>query len=486
MQFGKDGCGFVTSHHYDRLMSFKYVDLFAGIGGFHAALSALGGECVMASEIDTDAVKIYRANWGITPKGDITKLANENIVKVPDHDVLVGGFPCQPFSKSGLQKGMDEARGTLFWNIARIIEEKKPKIVLLENVRNLTGPRHQHEWEVIIRTLRENGYKVSEKPFIVSPHKIRPDFGGRPQVRERVLIAATRYPIGFKHSEDDPGLPDLQWATADWKPADWVLEEHLPLEVDLTKSELSKVKLSPDEMTWIEAWAQFVEVIKRDSANGPMPGFPIWVDSWPFRKIGKRPSDTPDWKHDFLDKNEAFYRSHKKVLDPWLKKHNYLQEFPQSRRKFEWQAQDAKDLWGCVMHFRPSGIRAKKSTYVPALVAITQTSIVGRSKRFKRRLTVREAARLQGFPDWFDFFDQKDSASYKQLGNAVNVGVIYQTMKAISVRDYDELADCPELLQALSLAPNNPYLVLTDPGNVRITSHYETELEIQPKLRIVN
>ena len=123
MQFGKDGCGFVTSHHYDRLMSFKYVDLFAGIGGFHAALSAWGGECVMASEIDTDAVKIYRANWGITPKGDITKLANENIVKVPDHDVLVGGFPCQPFSKSGLQKGMDEARGTLFWNIARIIEE---------------------------------------------------------------------------------------------------------------------------------------------------------------------------------------------------------------------------------------------------------------------------------------------------------------------------------------------------------------------------
>ena len=104
-------------------MSFKYIDLFAGIGGFHAALSALGGECVMASEIDKDAVKIYRSNWGIKPKGDITQLANESIVDVPDHDVLVGGFPCQPFSKSGLQKGMDEARGTLFWNIARIIEE---------------------------------------------------------------------------------------------------------------------------------------------------------------------------------------------------------------------------------------------------------------------------------------------------------------------------------------------------------------------------
>jgi DNA (cytosine-5)-methyltransferase 1 len=138
------------------------------------------------------------------------------------------------------------------------------------------------------------------------------------------------------------------------------------------------------------------------------------------------------------------------------------------------------------MHFRPSGIRAKKSTYVPALVAITQTSIVGRSKRFKRRLTVREAARLQGFPDWFDFFDQKDSASYKQLGNAVNVGVIYQTMKAICIRDYDELADVPELLQSISMAPDNPDLVLTDPGNVRMASHYESELNVKPRLRLVN
>ena len=96
------------------------------------------------------------------------------------------------------------------------------------------------------------------------------------------------------------------------------------------------------------------------------------------------------------------------------------------------------------------------------------------------------AEQLQGFPDWFDFFDQKDSASYKQLGNAVIVGVIYQTMKAICVRDYEELSDRPELLQSISLAPNNPDLVLTDPGNVRMASHYETELEVKPKLRLVN
>jgi len=172
-------------------MPFKYVDLFAGIGGFHAALSALGGTCEYASEIDENASRIYLRNWGLKPAGDITLAANEENMDVPSHDVLVGGFPCQPFSKSGKQLGMEEARGTLFWNIARIIEVHKPKIVLLENVRNIAGPRHSHEWEVIIRTLRDLGYRVSSQPLVVSPHRIAPEFGGRPQIRERVLIAAT-------------------------------------------------------------------------------------------------------------------------------------------------------------------------------------------------------------------------------------------------------------------------------------------------------
>ncbi len=95
-------------------MSFKFVDLFAGIGGFHGALSALGGECVYASEIDRAAARVYTRNWGLVPDGDITLAANDSTMNVPEHDVLVGGFPCQPFSKSGKQKGMEEARGTLF------------------------------------------------------------------------------------------------------------------------------------------------------------------------------------------------------------------------------------------------------------------------------------------------------------------------------------------------------------------------------------
>jgi DNA (cytosine-5)-methyltransferase 1 len=440
----------------------------------------------MASEIDENAANVYKSNWGLVPKGDITKLANDELVDVPDHDVLVGGFPCQPFSKSGLQRGMDEARGTLFWNIAKIIEVKKPKIVLLENVRNISGPRHAHEWEVIIRTLRENGYRVSSKPLIVSPHQIRPDFGGRPQVRERVLIAATRLPIGHTNFMSDVEIPDLQWAKSGWSPMDWNLEEHLPLEENLTKEEKIKVALTSTEINWIDTWSQFVDAILTDSKNNSLPGFPIWVDAWPVNKKIRREKDMPDWKRDFLDKNENFYMQHKKILDKWLKENDYLSDFPPSRRKFEWQAQDSKNLWSCIMHFRPSGIRAKKSTYVPALVAITQTSIVGKNKKSKRRLTVREGARLQGFPEWFNFYGQKEAASFKQLGNAVNVGVIYQTMKALAIRDYELLEETPELLKSLSTAPNNPDLVLADPGNLVHSDESSLKKVRKPNLKLVN
>jgi DNA (cytosine-5)-methyltransferase 1 len=467
-------------------MTFRFVDLFAGIGGFHAALSALGGECVMASEIDPSAINVYKSNWGIEPLGDITKIANEDHVKVPDHDVLVGGFPCQPFSKSGYQRGMDEARGTLFWNIARIIEEKKPKIVLLENVRNIAGPRHKHEWDVIIRTLRENGYRVSSTPFIVSPHQIRRDFGGRPQARERVLIAATRFPKGTRDLNLDPGLPDLKWAKTDWSHNDWNLDKDLPLERITKYSADSSFALSAEEKFWIDAWDEFVSIIRKDEKNGPLPSFPVWADAWPSMGLIVNSPNLPEWKQDFIHKNVSFYESHQKVLEKWLKKWNNLEDFPSSRRKFEWQAQNAETLWECIMHLRPSGIRAKRSTYVPALVAITQTSIVGKNRNNKRRLTVREGARLQGFPEWFNFYDQKDSASFKQLGNAVNVGVIFQVMKALVSRDYDLLIDSPELLKAITTAPHNPDLVLSNPGNLLHSNKKSKVVQDELTLKLVN
>lgn len=434
-------------------MSFTFVDLFAGIGGFHGALSALGGECVYASEIDKDAARIYSRNWGLEPDGDITLAANETNMDVPEHDVLVGGFPCQPFSKSGKQRGMDEARGTLFWNIAKIIEVRKPKIVLLENVRNIAGPRHEHEWEVIIETLRQLGYRVSSKPLIVSPHRIHADFGGRPQVRERIFIAATRTDKAGALLGMEPGLPDISKIEHAWNPQKWNLSKDLPLESKLEGAVKKSSQLTEAELEWINAWDEFVIEYKRTHAGEKLPGFPLWADEWVDIKSLKIPSGTPEWKANFLRKNAEFYSENKKLIDRWKKKYNNLESFPPSRRKLEWQAQDAKSLSDTIMHFRPSGIRAKKATYVPALVAITQTSIIGKSKR---RLTFREAARLQGLPDWFDFLDQKQSQTFKQLGNGVNVGAVYNVMKALVLRDLDLFSNNSAMVKSILNAPDSP------------------------------
>ena len=438
-------------------MSFTFVDLFAGIGGFHAALGALGGHCVYASEWDEDAAKIYERNWNLKPDGDITLSANDEVMNVPEHDVLVGGFPCQPFSKSGKQQGMDETRGTLFWNIARIIQVRKPRIVLLENVRNIAGPRHIHEWNVIIKTLRDLGYRVSEKPMVVSPHNIHPEFGGRPQVRERVFIAATLITKGMPNFKSDVEIPNLDSVMQNWNPQNWNLSKDLPLEKLNDRTSKKSVVLNETEVEWIEAWNEFVVLMRKKLGKKSLPGFPIWADEWVLDKKLRILKGTPEWKENFLRKNSEFYTEHKTLLDKWLKKWDNLEHFPPSRRKLEWQAQDAKTLWETIMHFRPSGIRAKKPTYVPALVAITQTSIIGKQKR---RITVREGARLQGLPDWYDFVDQANSITYKQLGNGVNVGAVYNVIKSQVIRDLDLLGDKSELTKSILGAPNSPDLIL--------------------------
>ena len=456
------------------LMSFKFVDLFAGIGGFHAALGALGGECVYASEWDKDAARIYERNWNLKPDGDITLAANDEVMNVPVHDVLVGGFPCQPFSKSGKQMGMEETRGTLFWNIAKIIEVRKPSIVLLENVQNITGPRHLHEWEVIIKTLRDLGYRVSEDPMVVSPHLIRPEFGGRPQVRNRVFIAATRIPKGIPNFKSNVEIPDLSPVKKNWDPLNWKLDRDLPLDKLKSANDKKAVALSETELRWISAWDDFVLIMRERLKGEKLPGFPIWAGDWVHVDELRIPKGTPEWKQNFLEKNAQFYTEHRVVLNKWLKKWNHLDDFPPSRKKFEWQAQDAGSLWETVMHFRPSGIRAKKATYVPALVAITQTTIVGKQKR---RITTREGARLQGLPDWFDFVDQADSLTYKQLGNGVNVGAVYNVIRAQVIRDLDLLGEKPELTRGILGAVANPDVVL---------SSHETFHDYKPNTTVVD
>lgn len=433
---------------------FTFVDLFAGIGGFHAALGAMGGKCVYAVEVDRVAARVYEQNWGIDPLGDITVDTESDPIRVPPHDVLVAGFPCQPFSKSGAQRGMDETRGTLYWNILRIIETHHPALVLLENVRNLAGPRHVHEWAVIISTLRDQGYRVSDEPTVFSPHLLPPELGGRPQVRERVFIAATFDPVGTSKGELSAAPLMPHKPVGDWDPKNWILAKHLPLE---RRRRLPECELTESETLWIDAWDEFVRHF-HSGGKRRLPGFPIWADHWvPLTEL-KIPRGTPDWKADFLKKNAQFYSEHAKWLDRWTERWGlYTEAFPASRRKLEWQAQDLPGLWDCVMHFRPSGIRAKAPTYLPALVAITQTSIIGPKRR---RLSVREAARLQGLPDWFDFSGQGDAASYRQLGNGVSVGAVWYVLKKHAERDAEILKrTSPQLLRAIEKAPNSPDLV---------------------------
>lgn len=430
-----------------RQAGFTYVDLFAGIGGFAVALGQMGGRCVGASEKDEHAAAIYALNHGRTPLGDITELANEEGVAFPQHDVLTAGFPCQPFSKSGAQRGMDEARGTLFWNILRVVEERRPSVIVLENVRNLAGPRHRHEWDVIIRSLREAGYHVSRQPAVFSPHLLPKSTGGAPQIRERVFITATYWPE--RAMEDPP--PAVRNVMIRDEP--WDLERDLPLD---PRPIIPGCELTREEVRWIEAWEDFRRLVvsrMRQQAvqvtEPRLPGFPIWVDAWvPTDDLQIAPG-TPPWKENFLRRNAAFYTRHQEILDVWIEAHG-VREFPASRRKFEWQAQHETSLWRCAMQLRPSGIRVKRMTYLPALVAITQTPIIGPKRR---RLSLQEAAALQGLPKDFTFGDQPQSQSFKQLGNGVNVGVVQHVLREHVRRD---LARVRELIPALADAVEVP------------------------------
>jgi len=436
---------------------FEFIDLFAGIGGFAAALQGFGGKPVYSVEIDAKAAKIYEQNWGHSPLGDITIDANEVTMNVPRHDILAAGFPCQPFSKSGAQKGMEETRGTLYWNILRIIQAHHPTLVILENVRNLAGPRHKHEWDVIIETLRFEGYSVSSIPAVFSPHLIPRSAGGRPQIRERVFITATYDPKSLAIT-NSPNAPITHKAVGGWNPQNWDLTRDLPLEKSKT---IPGTELSSQEEMWIEAWDDWVKTYIRLTDGQRPPGFPIWVDAWVDESALSIEEETPSWKVDFLIKNSRLYTKHKRDFDSWVTKWGVsTSAFPPSRRKLEWQAQDAQSLWDTVMHFRPSGIRAKKPTYLPALVAITQTSIIG---PLRRRLSTREAARLQGLPDTFTFSGQTDAATYKQLGNGVNVGAIWFVLKQHVLRDekiLNSTAEGKAIFRAISNAPEDPDLVL--------------------------
>nr|WP_320021220.1 DNA cytosine methyltransferase [uncultured Draconibacterium sp.] len=171
----------------------KFIDLFAGIGGFHVAMNEICAEnnlvpdCVFSSDIDPYCQDIYEANFGERPFGDITQIDEKDI---PDHDILFAGFPCQPFSIIGQRKGFDDIRGTLFFDIARILKEKEPKAFVLENVKQLVGHDKGKTLKVILKTLKELGYSVKYAVLNALDY-------GLPHKRERVIIVGHKEPILF-------------------------------------------------------------------------------------------------------------------------------------------------------------------------------------------------------------------------------------------------------------------------------------------------
>lgn len=175
----------IKEEYFNSLEKYKFIDLFSGIGGFHLALSSFGAKCVFASEIDKYAQKIYSDNFGILPKGDITKIKEE---EVPQHDILCAGFPCQAFSISGKQLGFEDSRGTLFFEIARVTKYHKPKILFLENVSNFEKHDEQNTLKRVIKILESLNYKVYYK-ILNSSHF------GVPQNRERIYILGFRKDI---------------------------------------------------------------------------------------------------------------------------------------------------------------------------------------------------------------------------------------------------------------------------------------------------
>jgi len=160
------------------MKKFTFIDLFAGIGGFHIAAAKNGGRCLMASEIDQYAKETYAVNFNIKPFGDISEIDTSTI---PKHDILCAGFPCQPFSIIGNRLGFDDMRGTLFFEIVRILQEKKPPIVVLENVKQLSTHNKNKTITRIIESLHQLGYKTSWKVLNALDY-------GLPQKRERIII----------------------------------------------------------------------------------------------------------------------------------------------------------------------------------------------------------------------------------------------------------------------------------------------------------
>ena len=373
-----------------------FIDLFCGIGGFHQALNRLGGTCVFACDSDEKCRKTYETNYGLKPEGDITQV---DVAKVPDFDVLCAGFPCQSFSNSGKKKGFDDKRGMLFEYILKIAAHKKPSFMFLENVKHIRKIDDGKVFEHIIQRIRETGYQVSTMEL--SPHQL-----GVPQQRERIVFTCIRNDLYDPAKSLDFPVPNTP------------INVEAIFETDPAKT--AKYRISSEDESILTAWDEMVKHMDVGENLSPT----ILCNEFNNTYNPVEFAALPEWKRDYITKNRPIYAKYKVKWDAWLKKYRSLLSKKEIYGKLEWQAGKKKENDTIFDHFiqlRQSGIRVKKTEYFPTLVAIVQTPIYAKEKRY---ITPRECARLQSFPDNF-ILHENDHIAYKQFGNAVNVDVVH-------------------------------------------------------------
>lgn len=395
----------------------RFIDLCCGIGGFHYALKNLGCKCVLASDIDEECRANYEINHKIKPVGDLTKI---DIKTIPNFDILCSGFPCQPFSKAGEQKGFVDNRGNIFFDICKIIEYHKPKYLILENVRNLASHDNGNTWNVIKSKINELNYNTYEKPVILNTL-----YFGVPQTRERVVVMCKRKDLG-----ELPILPSISKNNIKPTKLEDIIDDNVNKKYNISG------KLKETE----KIWNKFLEICSFN--NIVIPKYPIWTDWWDSdgnntkitkynnkfsdkeneKKIKKAQEDFYKKYKNWIDKNRDFYKTNIKILNPWLTESRNNKLWVGAVRKMEWQVgQDNLNMNQVLWTPRGSGVRIKNTNYSPTLVAMaSMIPIYGPKSRY---LTPKECAKLQSFPKEY-IPHEKDKISYSQFGNAVNVLMI--------------------------------------------------------------
>lgn len=456
-------------HQINRI---RIIDLFAGLGGFHHAFDKLGSEMgfnvetVYVSELKSDLRRLYEINYGIAYESinsDITLLDSDETIEnqIPEHDILCGGFPCQPFSKAGKQEGFDDSagRGILFNYIADIIRVRRPKYIFLENVANLETHDSGRTWQTIKDKLsndvQHDGLDYDIKVKVVSPHEY-----GFPQHRKRIYIVGVDRRVG---NLDNFKFPD--------RPIKATCDINAIIEKEATNPQSIK-----DKLHYIEVWQQFLNYCSEH--NSKLPQAPIWAMEFGatydfetkapayqevsdlFGKCGKmgqpiigsnlteclmclpnyaqtnKAEVFPDWKIKFIKENRKFYKDNKEWIDEWKKQ---IINWDNSFMKFEWNCDETNPMTigDKILQFRPSGLRVKRPTYSPALTYMSSQVPIFPNLIFKdnkgvehrgRYMTLVEAARVQGMGD-LSFEGLTKARIYEALGNAVDVEIIKMIAK---------------------------------------------------------